>query len=62
MQSITICEGVTLIATKFTIDAYMRELRELELERELREWLNSHDITDELYSDVFKDMYGVRPR
>lgn len=62
MQSITICEGVTLIATKSTIDAYMRELRELELERELREWLNSHDITDELYSDVFKDMYGVRPR
>lgn len=62
MQSITICKGVTLIATKSTIDAYMRELRELELKRELREGLGSHDITDELYSDVFKDMYGVRPR
>lgn len=26
------------------------------------EYLNTHDITDELYSDIYKDVYGVRPR
>ena len=62
MQTITIREGITLTATQSTIDAYNREVREAQREREAIEWLNSHDSSDELYSDIFKSVYGFRPR
>lgn len=28
----------------------------------LCEWLRTHDSSDENYSDIYKDVYGVRPR
>lgn len=62
MKTITISEGITLTASKAVIDAYGREVREAEWERETIEWLNTHDITDPDYSDIFKDIYGIRPR
>lgn len=36
--------------------------REEEIDRELRQWLRTHDRTDENYSDIYKDVHGVRPR
>ncbi len=62
MQTITLIEGVTLTATQSTIDAYLKETREIQRRREAIEWLKRHDASDELYSDVYKDVYGVRPR
>lgn len=62
MKQITISEGITLTATQSTIDTFLREQREAQREREAREWLDSHDSSDELYSDIFKDVYGFRPR
>ena len=62
MKTITIAEGITLTATQHTIDAYEREKREAEAEAELIHWLATGDPHDECYSDVYKDVYGVRPR
>ena len=70
MKTITIIEGVTLTATHSTIDAYLIEKADAEAERldrevemKLRRWLadpaNRHD---ECYSDIYKDVYGFRPR
>ena len=70
MKTITIIEGVTLTATRSTIDRYLAEVakaeaerRDREVEMKLRRWLadpaNRHD---ECYSDIFKDVYGFRPR
>ena len=55
-------KGVRCVLTTETAAEIEREMREIERDREAREWLNSHDITDELYSDIFKDVYGFRPR
>lgn len=70
MTTITIIEGITLTATQSTIDAYLIEKADAEAERlerevemKLRRWLadpaNRHD---ECYSDIYKDVYGFRPR
>lgn len=70
MTTITIAEGITLTATRSTIDAYLIEKADAEAERlerevemKLRRWLadpaNRHD---ECYSDIYKDVYGFRPR
>lgn len=70
MKTITIIEGVTLTATQSTINAYLIERADAEAERlnyevemKLRRWLadpaNRHD---ECYSDIYKDVYGFRPR
>ena len=70
MKTITIIEGVTLTATQSTIDAYLAEKREAEAERlafeeerKILRWLaDPANRVDPLYSDIFKDVYGVRPR
>lgn len=36
--------------------------REERIDRELREWLRTADPSDPEYSDIFKDVYGFRPR
>lgn len=36
--------------------------REERIDRELREWLRTADHSDPEYSDIFKDVYGFRPR
>jgi poly(3-hydroxyalkanoate) synthetase len=62
MKTIIIIEGVTLTATRSTIDRYLAEKREAEIEARILAWLadpvNWHD---ECYSDIYKDVYGVRP-
>ena len=62
MKRIEIAEGITLTATQSTIDAYEREKRAAEAEAELIQWLATTDPHTEGYSDVYKDVYGVRPR
>ena len=63
MKSIIIAEGIILTATQSTIDAYIRELRKLESERELIAWLATPAAREcPEYSDIFKDVYGFRPR
>jgi hypothetical protein len=63
MQTIIIIEGVTLTATRSTIDRYLAEKREAEVLAELTAWLaDPANRYSEEYSDIFKDVYGFRPR
>lgn len=63
MKTITIIEGVTLTATQSTIDRYLAEKREAEVLAELTAWLaDPANWHDECYSDIYKDVHGVRPR
>ena len=62
METIIITEGVTLTASSNVIEAFLRMRQEAEAERELRAWLQSHDSSDKEWSDIYKDVYGVRPR
>ena len=70
MQTITIIEGVTLTATQSTIDRYLAEVARAEARRQeaaerakLAAWLaDPANWHDECYSDIYKDVYGVRPR
>ena len=63
MKTITIIEGVTLTATQSTIDCYLAEKREAEVLAELTAWLaDPANRYSEEYSDIYKDVYGVRPR
>ena len=63
MQTITIIEGVTLTATQSTIDRYLVEKREAEVLAELTAWLaDPANRYSEEYSDIYKDVHGVRPR
>lgn len=36
--------------------------KEMAIEEENRLWLRTHDSSHPLYSDIFKDVYGYRPR
>lgn len=63
MKTITIIEGVTLTATQSTIDTFLAEKREAEALAELTAWLaDPANRYSEEYSDIYKDVYGVRPR
>ena len=63
MKTIIIIEGVTLTATRSTIDRYLTEKREAEVLAELTAWLaDPANRYSEEYSDIFKDVYGFRPR
>ena len=62
MKTIVIADGITLTATDATIAQYERECADIAWEREAIAWLNSHSMDDPDYSDIFKDVYGVRPR
>ena len=63
MKTITIIEGVTLTATRSTIDRYLAEKREAEALAELKAWLaDPANRYSEEYSDIYKDVYGFRPR
>lgn len=63
MKTITIAEGITLTASKSTIDAYEREMREAAWERETIAWLATPEAMEcPDYSDIFKEVYGIRPR
>lgn len=69
MFTITLAEGVTLTATRSTlnrlyseIDTERREAHAAEVERELADLLGTMSPSDPEYSDIYKDVYGVRPR
>ena len=63
MKTITIIEGVTLTATQSTIDRYLAEKAEAENEARILAWLaDPANRYSEEYSDIYKDVYGVRPR
>ena len=70
MKTITIIEGVTLTATQSTIDAYLAEVAKaeaerlaLEEERKILRWLaDPANRADPLYSDIYTDVHGFRPR
>lgn len=63
MKTITIIEGVTLTATQSTIDAYLAEKASAENEARILAWLaDPANEGDPLYSDIYKDVHGVRPR
>ena len=73
MMTITIIADVTLTASKATCEAYLAEVREAEerarwiaeereIDRKLREWLRTASPEDPEYSDIYKEVYGVRPR
>ena len=62
MTKIIITEGITLIATTSTINAYKAEVAEMGVEREALEWLaNPANWDAPEYSDIYKDVHGVRP-
>lgn len=62
MKTITIIEGVTLTATQSTIDRYLAEVAEAENEARILAWLaDPANRYSEEYSDIYKDVYGVRP-
>ena len=63
MKTITIIEGVTLTAAQSTIDRYLAEKAEAENEARIFAWLaDPANRYSEEYSDIYKDVYGVRPR
>ena len=68
MRTIVIVADVTLTASEETIRAYEAE-REAEAaaiqwEEDAHRWLKKAAETGDwsLYSDLYKDLYGVRPR
>ena len=67
MRTITICEGVTLTASEKTLRRYETQKVELAAEQRWRKnafrWLEeAYKSGDwDLYSDLHKDIFGVRP-
>lgn len=69
MKTIAIIEGVTLTATQSTINAFRAEMARAEARRrqaaehaKLAAWLRDPaNFADPLYSDIYKDVHGVRP-
>ena len=70
MKTIAIAEGVTLTATQSTINAFHAEVARAKARRQeaaehakLAAWLRDPaNFADPLYSDIYKDVHGVRPR
>ena len=63
MKTITIAEGITLTASESIIDRYLAEKLADEVEAELLAWLaDPANRQDPLYSDIYKDVHGFRPR
>ena len=70
MKTIEIANGIRLTATQSTIDTYLAEVAKaeaerlaLEEERKILRWLaDPANRADPLYSDIYKDVHGFRPR
>ena len=64
MQTITIIEGVTLTASEEVIRQYNAEVADREWRKDALRWLReAAEMGDwDFYSDLHKDLYGVRPR
>ena len=62
MPKIIITEGITLTATTSTINAYRAERKAMDAERKALEWLaDPANYSDPNYSDIYKDVHGIRP-
>jgi len=57
-----IISGVTLTLTATTAATLRAEIREAEIEAQLQEALRTMKPGDPDYSDIYKEVYGVRPR
>ena len=62
MKKIKIAEGIYLTASDKTIEAFLEERKEMKRLNELTDWLKTHTEADQDYSDIFKEVYGVRPK
>lgn len=63
MKTIEITANITLTASTAVIDSYLAEVREAEAEIALLRWLADPANWDgPIYSDIYKDVHGVRPR
>ena len=63
MKTIEINAHITLTASAKVVNAYLAEKRDRELEAEMVAWLlNPENWDDPIYSDIHKEVYGVRPR
>ena len=70
MRTIIIAEDITLTASEKTIREYEKELAEVQAMLEKRRWERQmrkaieeayeNEMWD-FYSDLYKDVYGVRP-
>lgn len=64
MRTITITEGITLTASEEVIRQYEEQVAELQWEEDAHKWLQEAAAAGDwsFYSDLYKDLYGVRPR
>lgn len=62
MKTIIINNGITLTASASTINTYRAERKAMEADKALREWLaNPANWDAPEYSDIYKDVHGIRP-
>lgn len=70
MRTIQLTPNSTLtyeVGGRYDLECRKAEAARSKIEQEervdddLRAWLRSHDPSDPEYSDIFKDVYGVRP-
>ena len=63
MRTITISEGITLTASEEVIRQYEDEVAAVQWERDALGWLKEAAEAGDwsFYSDLHKDLYGVRP-
>lgn len=62
MKRIVIAEDITATLTDATAAEYERECADIAQERDTEMWLaNPANYSDPCYSDIFKDVYGIRP-
>ena len=63
MRTITISEGITLTASEEVIRQYEDEMAAVQWERDALRWLKEAAEAGDwgFYSDLHKDLYGVRP-
>ena len=63
MVTFEVVSGVTCTASEAVYDRFVAECREAQIQAQLEAWLADPANEDsESYSDIFKDVYGVRPR
>lgn len=63
MRTITISEGITLTASKEVIRSYEAQVAERQWRIDAIQWLREATEAGDwdFYSDLHKDLYGVRP-
>ena len=63
MVTFKIADGVMCTASRAVYDRFCAERREAQVMADLMAWLSDPANADSAdYSDIYKDVYGVRPR